>query len=259
MGEKVKEAGSACPKLKVIPCLDIRDGKVVKGVKFEGIRELGDPVERAALYNSQGADEIVLYDISASIEKRIIDLELVRKVKAVIDVPLSVAGGIGTLEDFGKALDAGANKVSLNSLAIRNPDIIAQAADKFGSAAVVVGIDAKANQEPQCGGYKVMTGAGLVDTGLDLLDWVKRVESLGAGEICLNSIDADGTKEGYDIEMLRAVCGVTNLPVIASGGCGKLEHFRQVAAETEAAAALAASVFHLDELTAVQIKEYLDN
>jgi cyclase len=239
--------------MKIVPCLDIRDGKVVKGVKFEGIREVGDPVERAALYNAQGADELVLYDISASIEKRIIDLDLVRNVKAKINVPLAVAGGIGTIEDFEKALNAGADKVSLNSLAIRNPDIIKQAADKFGAKAVVVGIDAKADS----GSYKVMTGAGLVDTGLDLLEWVKQVEQLGAGEICLNSIDADGTKAGYDIEMLNAVCGVTTLPVIASGGCGKLEDFAEVFGKTKATSALAASVFHLDILTVKQIKEYL--
>jgi imidazoleglycerol phosphate synthase cyclase subunit len=226
-------------------------------VKFEGIREVGDPVERAALYNAQGADEIVLYDISASIEKRIIDLELVRKVRAVITVPLAVAGGIGTLEDFGKALEAGASKVSLNSLAIRNPDIIAQASAKFGKSAVVVGIDAKSIQEQVGDGYRVMTGAGLEDTGLDLLEWVKRVEELGAGEICLNSIDADGTKSGYDLDMLNAVCGVTTLPVIASGGCGKLEDFAEVFNQTPASAALAASVFHMDELTVKQVKEYL--
>ncbi|MCL2754361.1 MAG: imidazole glycerol phosphate synthase cyclase subunit [Oscillospiraceae bacterium] len=238
---------------KIIPCLDIRDGKVVKGVNFEGIRVVGDPVERAKLYNAQGADEIVLYDISASVQKRIIDLELVAAVKAVIDVPLSVAGGIGNVEDFGKALAAGADKVSLNSLAIRNPDIISEVAGKFGSAKVVIGIDAmKAGAA-----YRVMLNMGKSDANLDLLEWVRRVTALGAGEICLNSIDADGTKAGYDTDMLSAVCAVTALPVIASGGCGELAHFAEVFAKTPAAAALAASVFHMDMLTVAQIKEFL--
>jgi len=238
---------------KIIPCLDIRDGKVVKGVKFDGIREVGDPVERAKLYNAQGADELVLYDISASVEKRIIDLELVAAVKAVIDVPLSVAGGIGNIDDFEKALKAGADKVSLNSLAIRNPEIIRQAADKFGSERVIIGIDAMKVGES----YKVMLGMGKVDANLDLIDWVKQVTELGAGEICLNSIDADGTKHGYDIDMLNAVCAATNVGVIASGGCGELAHFADVFAKTPASAALAASVFHMDMLTVGQIKEYL--
>ncbi|MCL1832047.1 MAG: imidazole glycerol phosphate synthase cyclase subunit [Oscillospiraceae bacterium] len=247
---------------KIIPCLDIRDGKVVKGVKFEGIQDVGDPVQRAALYLAQGADELVLYDISAAIEKRIIDLELVKNVADVIDkhanggarVPLAVAGGIGTLEDFGKALDAGADKVSLNSLAIRNPDIIKAAADKYGSARIVIGIDATKKGD---GTYAVMTGAGLVDTGLELLEWVQKVEALGGGEICLNSIDADGTKDGYDLDMLNAVCAVTSLPVTASGGCGRLEDFAEVFNKTNSAAALAASVFHFDILTVDGIKEYL--
>ncbi|MCL2036556.1 MAG: imidazole glycerol phosphate synthase subunit HisF [Oscillospiraceae bacterium] len=239
---------------KIIPCLDIRDGKVVKGVKFENVRDVGDPVTQAAKYNADGADEIVLYDISASVEKRIIDLELVRKVAAVIDVPLSVAGGIGTLDDFQKALDAGASKVSLNSLAIRNPDFIRQAADKFGSERVIIGIDAKANEN---GKYSVMLGMGKENANLDLIEWVKKVVELGAGEICLNSIDADGTRDGYDLAMLNAVCAVTDVPVIASGGCGSLEHFGEVFEKTPAAAALAASMFHFGGLTVKGVKEYL--
>jgi len=246
---------------KIIPCLDIRDGKVVKGVKFDGIREVGDPVERAAKYIKDGADELVLYDISASIEKRIVDLDLVCKVAEVCQknatggspVPLSVAGGIGTIEDFEKVLGAGATRVSVNSLAIRNPAIIKEAAAKFGSEAVVVGIDAMKNGDK----YKVMLGMGKNDSGLELIDWVKTVQAYGAGEICLNSIDADGTKEGYDIDMLNAVCAAAMIRVIASGGCGKLEDFAEVFKNTHASAALAASVFHLDMLTVGQVKEFL--
>ncbi|MCL1866251.1 MAG: imidazole glycerol phosphate synthase cyclase subunit, partial [Oscillospiraceae bacterium] len=223
-------------KRKIVPCLDIKDGKVVKGVKFENVRDVGDPVERAALYNSQGADEIVLYDISASIEKRTIDLSLVRKVADVIGgrVDLAVAGGLGTIEDFEKAFAAGANRVSINSLALAHPGIIKEAAEIFGSKCVVVGIDAKRGDN---GRYSVMQKGGMEDSGYDLLGWVATVAEFGAGGICLNSIDADGTQDGYDIEMLNAVCGVTDVPVIASGGCGKLEHFAEVFEKTKVAAA----------------------
>jgi cyclase len=249
----VAEKGENMTK-KIIPCLDIRDKKVVKGVKFEEVRDVGDPVESAAKYSLDGADEIVLYDISASIEKRIVDLELVRKVKSVINTPLSVAGGIGTIEDFERVLNAGADKVSVNSLAISNPAFIKQAADKFTSDKIVVGIDAKSNGR---GGYSVMLNGGKTDSGLDLIQWVKKVTELGAGEICLNSIDADGTRDGYDIQMLNAVCAVTKKPVIASGGCGRLEDFAEVFEKTRSAAALAASMFHFGGLTVRQVKEYL--
>jgi cyclase len=241
---------------KIIPCLDIRDGRVVKGIKFEGIKEVGDPVERAKMYNNQGADELVLYDISASIEKRIIPLELVKSVAENISVPLSVAGGIGTIEDFQKVLNVGAEKVSVNSLAVKNPDIIKQAAEKFGSKSVIVGIDTKRDKS---GKFVVMTGGGKVETGIDLIDWVKKIEWLGAGEICLNSIDADGMKNGYDIEMLNEICEVISIPIIASGGCGKLEHFLEVFSKTKASAALAASVFHYGEMTVEKVKNYLKN
>jgi cyclase len=241
---------------KIIPCLDIRNGKVVKGVKFEDVKDVGDPIENAKLYNSQGADELVLYDISAAIEKRIVSLELVKNVVENISVPLSVAGGIGTAEDFKRVLNAGADKVSINSLAVKNPDFIREAVTLFGSKAVVVGIDSKRNER---GEFIVTIGGGRIDTGMDLIEWVKKIESFGAGEICLNSVDADGVKNGYDIEMLNAVCNVIKIPVIASGGCGKLEHFSEVFAKTNASAALAASVFHFGELTVGQIKEYLKN
>jgi cyclase len=239
---------------KIIPCLDIRNGKVVKGIKFEDVKDVGDPVESAKNYNNQGADELVLYDISASIEKRIIPLELVKSVAEIISVPLSVAGGIGTIEDFQKVLNAGAEKVSVNSLAVENPDIIKQAAEKFGSKSVIVGIDAKRDRS---GKFMVMTGGGKTETGIDLIEWVKKIESLGAGEICLNSIDADGVKNGYDIEMLNVVCEATQMQIIASGGCGKLEHFAEVFNKTNASAALAASVFHFGELTVSEVKKYL--
>jgi cyclase len=241
-------------KRKIVPCLDIRDGKVVKGVNFEKIRDVGNPVESAERYNSQGADEIVLYDISASIEKRIIDLDLVRAVKSKITVPLAVAGGIGTIEDFEKVLAAGANRVSINSLAIAHPEIIKEASMTFGSESVVVGIDAKRNDK---GSYSVMIKGGKEDSGYDLLGWVATVAEFGAGEICLNSIDADGTRDGYDLEMLNAVCAVTDVPVIASGGCGKLEHFAEVFRKTKVSAALAASMFHFGGLTPSGVKEYL--
>ncbi|MDR2532807.1 MAG: imidazole glycerol phosphate synthase subunit HisF [Oscillospiraceae bacterium] len=239
---------------KVIPCLDVKDGKVVKGVNFEGIKEVGDPIEYAEFYNSQGADELVLYDISASIENRIIDLELVRKVSQKISMPFCIAGGIGTEEGFKNALNAGADKVSINSQAVKNPELISLAAAAFGSESVVVGIDAKRGSESN---FTVMLGGGKIDTGLDLIEWVKKIQSLGAGEICLNSIDKDGVKNGYDIEMLNAVCETAEIPVIASGGCGKLEHFSEVFSKTKATSALAASVFHFGILTVEEIKEYL--
>jgi cyclase len=239
---------------RIIPCLDIRDGKVVKGVNFEGIKEVGDPVEFAKNYIAQGADELVLYDISASIENRIVSLEIVKNISENSNIPLCVAGGIGTINDFAKVIDAGAKKVSMNSLAIKNPEIIQQAVGKFGSESIVIGIDAKRVNK---GIYTVVTSAGKLDTGLNLIDWVKEIESLGANEICLNSIDADGKKTGYDIEMLNAVCEVTKMQIIASGGCGKLEHFSEVFKKTSASAALAASVFHFGELTVGQIKEHL--
>ncbi|MDR2559092.1 MAG: imidazole glycerol phosphate synthase subunit HisF [Oscillospiraceae bacterium] len=243
-------------KKRIIPCLDINNGKVVKGVNFENVKDVGDPVAKAKYYDSQGADELVLYDISASIEGRIIPLCLVEKIKKSISVPLSVAGGIGTIDDFQKVLNAGADRVSVNSLVMKNPEFIRLAADRFGSKSIVVGIDAKRDES---GKFTVVIGGGKINTGLDLIEWVKRLESLGAGEICLNSIDADGVKNGYDIEMLNRVCEVVKIPVTASGGCGKLEHFAEVFRKTNASAALAASVFHFNVLTVREVKEYLRN
>jgi cyclase len=239
---------------RIIPCLDMRDGKVVKGVNFEGIRDVGDPLELAKLYNNQGADELVIYDITASSKGKTAPFDIVKKVAQSVFVPLCVGGGISSIEDFQNALKAGADKVSINSQAIKTPELIKQAADNFGSQYVVVGIDAKRVSD---GIFTVMSNGGMVDTKMDLIEWVKRVEELGAGEICLNSVDADGVKTGYDIEMLKAVCENISIPVIASGGCGKAEDFLEVFTKTKVSAALAASVFHFGELTVGKVKEYL--
>ena len=239
---------------RIIPCLDVRNGKVVKGVNFEGIQDVGDPVACAAEYNRQGADELVFYDITASHEGRGVILDVVRRTAQQVFVPLTVGGGISTIEDFRETLRAGADKVSINSSAVKNPKLIAEAADIFGSQCVVVGVDAKRNGQ---GGYTVYVNGGRTDLHLDLIQWVKQVEQLGAGEICLNSIDADGTKAGFDIEMLNAVCDAVKIPVIASGGCGCLSDFSDVFAQTGATAALAASLFHFKELTVQQVKTHL--
>lgn len=239
---------------RIIPCLDVRNGKVVKGVNFQGIQDVGDPVECAAEYNRQGADELVFYDITASHEGRGVILDVVRRTAQQVFVPLTVGGGISTIDDFRDTLRAGADKVSINSSAVKNPKLIAEAADIFGSQCVVVGVDAKRNG---AGGYTVYVNGGRIDMHLDLIQWVREIERLGAGEICLNSIDADGTKAGFDIEMLNAVCDAVKIPVIASGGCGCLSDFSDVFAQTGATAALAASLFHFKELTVQQVKTHL--
>ncbi len=237
---------------RIIPCLDVRDGKVVKGVKFEGVRDVGDPVELAEVYNRQGADEIVFYDITASYEKRGVMLDVVRETAKRVFVPLTVGGGIKTVDDIRDTLRAGADKVSVNSQAVKNPQLIKDGADIFGSQCICVGIDAKKVSD---GKWTVYINGGRVDMGIDLIDWVKKVEELGAGEICLNSIDADGTKEGFDLPMLKAVCDAVNIPVIASGGAGKLPDFAEVFEKTGATAALAASLFHFGELTVGDVKD----
>lgn len=239
---------------RIIPCLDVRNGKVVKGVNFQGIQDVGDPVECAAEYNRQGADELVFYDITASHEGRGVILDVVRQAAQQVFVPLTVGGGISTIDDFRETLRAGADKVSINSSAVKNPKLIAEAADIFGSQCVVVGVDAKRNGT---GGYTVYVNGGRTDMHLDLIQWVKEIQRLGAGEICLNSIDADGTKAGFDIEMLNAVCDAVKIPVIASGGCGSLSDFSDVFEQTGATAALAASLFHFKELTVQQVKTHL--
>ena len=238
---------------RIIPCLDVRNGKVVKGVNFEGVKDVGDPVECAEEYNRQGADEIVFYDITASFEGRGVFLDVVRDTAKKVFVPLTVGGGIKTVDDIRETLRAGADKVSVNSQAVKNPQLIRDGADIFGSQCICVGIDAKKNADEK---WTVYINGGRVDMNLDLIDWVKQIEKLGAGEICLNSIDADGTKEGFDIKMLKAVCDSVSIPVIASGGAGKIDDFSEVFEKTGATAALAASLFHFKELTVGDVKKH---
>ena len=243
---------------RIIPCLDVRDGKVVKGVNFEGVRDVGDPVALAEEYNRQGADEIVFYDITASNEKRGVFLDVVRETARKVFVPLCVGGGVSAAEDFKNVLRAGADKVSVNSSAVKNPALISEAAEIFGNQCVVLGVDCKRVKNPEgVAEYKIFINGGRTETELRLADWVRRAVSLGAGEICLNSIDADGVRGGFDIEMLNVVCAAVNVPVIASGGCGGLEHFSEVFRRTDASAALAASVFHHGEITIGQVKTHL--
>ena len=239
---------------RIIPCLDVRDGKVVKGVNFEGIKEVGDPVEFAYEYNLQGADELVFYDITASHEGRGAMLDVVRNTAKKVFIPLTVGGGIKTIDAIRETLRAGADKVSVNSQAVQNPELIRQGADIFGRQCIVVGIDAKKVSD---GKWTVYINGGRIDYKLDLIEWAKKIEQLGAGEICLNSIDTDGVRGGFDIDMLNAVCKAVNIPVIASGGCGKIEHFAEAFEKTNCSAALAASLFHFKELTCSEVKEYL--
>lgn len=240
---------------RIIPCLDVRDGKVVKGVNFVGIKEVGDPVECAIEYDRQGADEICFLDITATHEGRSTMIDVVRNTAKHVFVPLTVGGGIRTVEDFREILRAGADKVSVNSAAVKNPELIREAAQIFGNQCVVAAIDAKRDEK---GNFHVVTHGGRKDTGLDAIAWAKRCQELGAGEILLTSMDTDGCREGFDHELLRAVCDVVSIPVIASGGCGKLEHFSQVFEETGADAALAASLFHFRELTVDEVKDHLE-
>ena len=239
---------------RIIPCLDVRDGRVVKGVNFVNIRDAGDPVELARFYSDQGADEIVFLDITATSDGRATVADVVERTAEQVFVPLTVGGGIRTLEDFRQLLRAGADKISINSSAVQDPTLIFRAAERFGSQCVVLAIDARRRPE---GSYEVVVAGGRTPTGLDAVEWARRGEALGAGEILLTSMDADGTKAGFDLEMTRAVTQAVSIPVIASGGCGSLEHFAQVFAETDCDAALAASLFHFGELTVPQVKEYL--
>ena len=238
---------------RIIPCLDVRDGKVVKGVHFVGIQEVGDPVQCAVEYDRQGADEICFLDITATHEGRGTMLDVVRRTAKQVFVPLTVGGGVRTVDDYRAILRAGADKVSVNSAAVRNPQLIRQAADRFGSQCVVVAVDAKW----QGRNWSVFVNGGRVDTGLDALEWIQRCEQLGAGEILLTSMDADGTKQGFDLPLTEAVSRMVSIPVIASGRCGKLEDFSAVFEQTGASAALAASLFHYGELTVPQVKEHL--
>ncbi len=244
--------------IKVIPCLDIREGRVVKGVKFVNLKDARDPVEAAQAYCKQGADELVFLDIFATVQNRKTRLEWVKKVRAVTTVPFAVGGGIGSLEDMKALLDIGVDKVSINTAAVKNPDLIAQAVKKFGRDHLVVAIDGKKNpvgsRSPR---LEVVVKSGEESTGIDIVTWSKKVEALGAGEILLTSKDADGTKEGYDLEMTKAVAEAVKIPVTASGGAGKLEHLYDAVAIAKASAVLCASVFHFGEITIPEAKKYL--
>ncbi len=241
---------------RIIPCLDVRGGRVVKGTKFEDIKDVNDPVELAKKYSDCGADELVFYDITASCEKRDIFIDVVEKVAGEVYIPFTVGGGISSIEDFNKVLRAGADKVSVNSLAVKDKDIIKKAALKFGAQCVVLSIDAKSNDK---GSYDVYINGGRTNTGLDAIEWAKEGQRLGAGEIVLNSIDTDGVKNGFDLELLNRVCDKTSIPVIASGGAGTKEHFSQLFKKTNVDAGLAASVFHFGEIDIRDLKEYLYN
>lgn len=238
---------------RIIPCLDVKNGKVVKGVNFVDLRDLGSPPLLAEEYSEQGADEITFLDIAASLEYRQTTLDLVSETAKRIFVPLTVGGGIRTADDMRDALNAGADKVSVNSAAINNPGMISESAERFGRQCVVVAIDAKKVGN----GWEVFSHGGTKSTGLDAVEWAKKVEDLGAGEILLTSIDADGVKNGYDIPLNNAIADEVGIPVIASGGCGRIEHFYEVFSQTNVSAALAASVFHYKQFTVGEVREYL--
>jgi len=240
---------------RVIPCLDVKDGRVVKGINFVNLRDAGDPAEVAAAYDREGADEVVFLDITASSDNRATQLEWVRQVASTVFIPFTVGGGIRTVDDFRAILREGADKISVNSAAIMNPRLISDAADKFGSQCVVVAIDARRRADGS--GWTVYKNGGRVDMGLDAVEWAAQAEKMGAGEILLTSMDGDGTKEGYDIPLTKAVADAVGIPVIASGGAGKLEHFREALVDAGAEAVLAASLFHYKELEIRQVKEYL--
>jgi len=240
-------------KLRVIPCLDVKDGRVVKGVNFVSLRDAGDPVEQAVVYDAAGADELTFLDITASSDNRDTILDVVHRTAEKVFLPLTVGGGIRSVADMRRLLLAGADKCSINSAAISRPELVQEAAEKFGSQCVVVAIDARQSAP---GKWEVFSHGGRTNTGLDVLEWAKRMESLGAGEILLTSMDRDGTGKGFDLELLRAVCGAVRLPVIASGGVGELKHFVE-GAQAGATGLLAASVFHFGQFTIAQVKKAL--
>ena len=240
---------------RIIPCLDVDHGRVVKGKKFKDIQDVADPVELGRYYSEQGADELVFYDITASYEERDIFINIVEKVAEAIRIPFTIGGGISRVEDFRKVLMAGADKVSVNSSAVKNPQLIRDAALKFGNQCVVLSIDAKRNDS---GSWDVYVKGGRENTGIDAIEWAKRGQELGAGEICINSIDTDGVKRGYDLELNRKLSEILTIPVIASGGAGEKAHFFEVL-KAGADAALAASVFHYKEIPIPELKAYLDS
>ena len=243
-------------KKRVIPCLDVKGGRVVKGVKFENLRDVGDPAELAARYYEEGADEVVFLDIGASREERKTTLDVVRRTAEVLFIPLTVGGGIRTVDDVQEALSAGADKVSMNTAAVLRPELLHESSRRFGAQCTVLGLDAKRTGATP-GGWEVFTHGGTRPTGLDAVDWARKAAHLGAGEILLTSMDRDGTKDGYDVALTRAVSEAAGIPVIASGGAGKLEDFAEAFLEGNADAALAASLFHDRALTVTQVKRYL--
>ncbi len=245
---------------RIIPCLDVHRGRVVKGVNFVNLRDAGDPVEQAAVYDAEGADELVFLDITATHEGREIMVEVVRRVADTVFIPFTVGGGVRTVEDMWQMLQAGADKVSINSAAVRRPEIITEGASRFGAQCIVVAIDARRRSSPpgpEESPWEVYVRGGRVPTGVDVIAWAKEVEARGAGEILLTSMDADGTQAGYDIELTRAVAEAVHIPVIASGGAGALTHFYQALTTGKAEAALAASLFHYRQLSIQEVKVYL--
>jgi cyclase len=242
--------------IEIMPCLDMKDGRVVKGVHFVDLRDAGDPVENAAFYQREGADQLAMLDIAATLENRSTRLEWVRQVAAVIDIPLTVGGGIGSLEDIELVLEAGASAISMNSAAVRDPGLVREAAREFGSERITVAVDARRNREMPSG-FELVVSGGTRPVGKDAIEWAGRCQELGAGVILPTSMDGDGTLAGYDIEFTRAVSDVVTVPVVASGGAGELEHFYEGAVEGGARILLAASVFHFRTFTVKQVKEYL--
>ncbi|HCM91454.1 MAG TPA: imidazole glycerol phosphate synthase subunit HisF [Lachnospiraceae bacterium] len=240
---------------RIIPCLDVNNGRVVKGTNFVNLRDAGDPIEVSRLYDASGADELVFLDITASSDARNIKTELVRKIAETIFIPFTVGGGIRSVDDFRMILREGADKVAVNSAAIMDPDLISRAADKFGSQCVVVAIDAKRRADGK--GFNIFKNGGRIDMGIDAVEWAMKACRLGAGEILLTSMDCDGTKNGYDIELTRTISENVDIPVIASGGAGSMEHFYEALTDGKADAALAASLFHYRELDITDLKEYL--
>lgn len=240
---------------RIIPCLDVHNGRVVKGVNFVNLKDAGDPVEIAAAYDKAGADELVFLDITASSDARATVVDMVRKVAEKVFIPFTVGGGIRTVEDFKVLLREGADKISINSSAINNPDLIREAADKFGSQCVVVAIDARRRADGS--GWNIYKNGGRIDVGIDAIEWAMQADRYGAGEILLTSMDCDGTKNGYDLELTRKIAENVSIPVIASGGAGSKEHFYEALTEGKADAALAASLFHYKELEISEVKEYL--
>lgn len=240
---------------RIIPCLDIKMGRVVKGINFVGLKDVGDPVEIAKFYNEQGADEIVFLDITATHEGRKTMIDVVERAASEVFIPLTIGGGINSIEDIKAILRAGADKISMNSSAVRNPELITQGAEIYGTQCMVVAIDGRKREDGS--GWNVVISGGRIDTGLDAVEWAKEVERRGAGEILLTSMDTDGTKDGFDLEFCNAICNAVNIPVIASGGCGSIEHFSEVFEETKVDAALAASIFHYKEATVDDVKAHL--